>query len=61
MTTAAYEKPTLVALGTVEELTFASGNSGNDPCRFNPPRDTFKQTGPADYIQGQANLTTCSP
>jgi hypothetical protein len=40
------------------ELTAASGNDGNDPCRDNPPRGP-KQTGPADLIQGNANLTTC--
>jgi hypothetical protein len=57
---AVYEKPELVVLGNVEDLTFASGNSGNDGCRWNNPRDTFKQTGPADMIQGQANLATCS-
>ena len=58
--TAEYKKPQLLVLGSVAELTFASGNDGNDPCRWNKPRDTFKQTGPADYIQGQANLATCS-
>ena len=54
-----YERPVLVVLGRVEELTLGSGNDGNDPCRDNPPRG-FKQTGPADFIQGQANLATCS-
>lgn len=57
---AEYEKPQLFILGSVAELTFASGNDGNDPCRFNPPRDTSKQTGPADLILAQANLATCS-
>jgi hypothetical protein len=57
---AVYEKPVLVVLGAVKDLTFASGNSGNDGCRWNPPRETFKQTGPADLIQAQANLATCS-
>ena len=56
---AEYERPQLFVLGNVAELTFASGNDGNDPCRFNNPRNTFKQTGPADLIQGQANLATC--
>jgi hypothetical protein len=56
-----YERPELTVVGGFRELTLASGNSGNDPCRFNNPRGTFKQTGPADFIQGQANLTTCSP
>ena len=57
--TAEYERPQLLVLGSVAELTFASGNDGNDPCRNNPPRGN-KQTGPADYILGQANLATCS-
>ena len=57
---AVYERPELIVLGSVQDLTLASGNDGNDPCRFNSPRGTFKQTGPADMIQGQANLTTCS-
>jgi hypothetical protein len=56
-----YQAPQLYVHGSVEELTAASGNDGNDPCRFNKPRDSYKQTGPADYIQGQANLATCSP
>jgi hypothetical protein len=55
-----YEAPRLVVHGSVGTLTAASGNDGNDPCRDNPPRG-FKQTGPADLIQGQANLATCSP
>jgi hypothetical protein len=55
-----YEAPQLVELGDFRDLTRASGNSGNDPCRFNNPRDVFKQTGLADFIQGQANLATCS-
>ena len=56
-----YERPKVTVMGGFRELTFASGNGGNDPCRFNNPRGTFKQTGAADFIQGQANLTTCSP
>ena len=60
MVSTTYERPVLLVLGRVEELTLSSGNDGNDPCRDNPPRG-FKQTGPADFIQGQANLTTCSP
>jgi hypothetical protein len=55
-----YERPRLVVLGSFANLTQESGNDGEDPCRFNEPRDTNKQTGPADYILGQANLTTCS-
>jgi hypothetical protein len=55
-----YEPPRIQDHGSVKALTAQSGNDGNDPCRFNPPRG-FKQTGPADYIQGNANLTTCSP
>lgn len=55
-----YEAPRLFVHGSVETLTRGSGNSGNDPCRFNDPRDTFKQSGPADFIQGQANLQTCT-
>jgi hypothetical protein len=56
-----YEAPRITVLGSVQELTLqSSGNSGNDPCRSNDPRDVFKQTGPSDLIQGQANLATCS-
>jgi hypothetical protein len=54
-----YEAPRVVDHGSVRALTAASGNDGNDPCRFNNPRNTFKQTGAADLIQGNANLTTC--
>jgi len=55
-----YEAPRLNIHGTVEELTLqSSGNSGNDPCRFNDPRDEYKRTGLADLILGQANLATC--
>ena len=50
-----YEKPQLAVLGYVEDLTLA----GNDPCRDQPPRGP-KQTGPSDYILGQAALQTCS-
>lgn len=58
----AYTAPRLVVHGSVESLTLqSSGNSGNDPCRFNNPRDTYKQTGAADLIQGEANLATCTP
>lgn len=56
-----YESPRLYVHGDVGKLTAASGNDGNDPCRFNNPRGTYKQTGAADLIQGEANLTTCSP
>lgn len=55
-----YEAPHLFIHGSVHALTLASGNDGEDPCRFNEPRDTYKQTGAADLIQGQANLTTCA-
>jgi|1185.fasta_scaffold1274344_1 hypothetical protein len=55
-----YEAPRLVELGGFSDLTLASGNSGEDPCRFSNPRDVYKQTGLADFIQGQANLATCS-
>ena len=54
-----YEAPRVVDHGSLRALTAASGNDGNDPCRFNQPRDTYKQTGVADLIQGQANLATC--
>jgi hypothetical protein len=57
----AYQPPRLFVIGSLQNLTLASGNDGNDPCRFNQPRGTHKQTGPADLILGQANLTTCSP
>jgi hypothetical protein len=56
-----YETPRLIIYGSVHALTLqSSGNSGSDPCRFNDPRDEYKQTGPSDLIQGQANLATCS-
>jgi hypothetical protein len=55
-----YEPPRLIVHGSVETLTLqSSGNDGNDPCRYNDPRDAYKQTGVADLIQGQANLATC--
>jgi hypothetical protein len=56
-----YRAPTITDHGSLIALTQASPNDGNDPCRDNNPRDTFKQTGNADYIQGQANLGTCVP
>jgi hypothetical protein len=57
-----YEAPRLIIHGSVAELTLqSSGNDGEDPCRFNDPRDEYKQTGAADLILGQANLTTCTP
>ena len=59
MVTRPYESPRLIVHGSVEALTLQSGNDGNDPCRFNEPRDEYKQTGTADLIQGQANLATC--
>lgn len=56
-----YKAPRLIIHGSVQALTLqSSGNSGNDPCRPNDPRDEFKQTGPADLILGQANLATCT-
>jgi hypothetical protein len=54
-----YSAPRISDYGTLVELTAASGNSGNDPCRDNPPRGP-KQTGAADLIQGNANLATCA-
>ena len=54
-----YEAPRLIMHGSVEDLTLASGNSGNDPCRYNDPRDEYKQTGLADLILGQANSSPC--
>ena len=59
MVTRPYEAPRLIVHGSVETLTLQSGNSGSDPCRYNDPRDEYKQTGVADLIQGQANLATC--
>ena len=50
-----YEPPTLIVHGSVESLTLA----GSDPCRYNEPRDSYKQTGESDLIQGQAGLVTC--
>ena len=55
-----YEAPRLIVHGSVHALTLqSSGNDGEDPCRFNEPRDEYKQTGTADLIHGQANLMTC--
>ena len=55
-----YEAPRLTVHGSIEALTLqSSGNSGNDGCRYNSPRDEYKQTGVADLIQGQANQATC--
>jgi hypothetical protein len=59
--TTPYRSPAITDHGSLFALTGASGNDGNDPCRLNPPRDEFKQTGTADYIQANANLTTCVP
>lgn len=58
-----YEAPRLTVHGPIQSLTLQQGGppNGNDPCRFNNPRDTFKQTGAADLIQGQAALQTCTP
>lgn len=55
-----YERPQLFILGGFRELTQASSNDGEDLCRYNGPRAVFKQTGFADFIQGSANLQTCS-
>jgi hypothetical protein len=55
-----YERPRLFVLGGFSELTLGPIPDGNDPCRYNSPRDTFKQTGAADYLQGNAALETCS-
>jgi len=55
-----YEPPRLTVHGGVRALTLGSGNSGNDPCRYNDPRDEYKHTGLADLILGSANLATCS-
>jgi len=54
-----YEAPSFIVHGSIESLTLLG--DGEDPCRYNPPRDEFKQTGAADLIQGQANLATCTP
>ena len=56
-----YEAPHLFVHGSVQALTLqSSGNDGEDPCRFNDPRDAYKQTGSADLILGQANIATCA-
>jgi hypothetical protein len=57
-----YSAPTITDHGSLLALTGESKvpNDGNDPCRFQNPRG-WKQTGLADYIQGNANLTTCVP
>jgi hypothetical protein len=55
-----YHAPTITDHGSLVALTQASGNDGNDPCSERGPH-LFKQTGDADYIQGQANLMTCTP
>lgn len=60
-----YEAPRLIVHGSIETLTLAGSlPQGNDPCRFNKPRDTYKQTGASDMIQGNPNqngLATCTP
>jgi hypothetical protein len=57
-----YEAPRLTVHGSVAVLTLSDPPyDGEDPCRFNEPREEYKQTGDADLILGQANLTTCSP
>jgi hypothetical protein len=56
-----YCAPTITDHGSLLALTQASPNDGEDPCRFNEPRNEFKQTGNADYILGQSNLGTCIP
>jgi hypothetical protein len=53
---AEYEPPQLQIVGDFRELTLA----GNDPCRWNDPRQAYKQTGLADFIQGGANVANCS-
>jgi hypothetical protein len=62
MTSRHYERPQIFVLGGFRELTLESKvpNDGEDPCRFNNPRGVFKQTGAADYVQGNANLSNCS-
>ena len=59
-----YQRPELFVLGGFHELTMQKPGGpipdGNDPCRYNNPRNTFKQTGLADWIQGNAALQTCS-
>lgn len=57
-----YQAPRLIVHGSIETLTLQNADpNGQDPCRFNDPRDTFKQTGTADFVQGQAALATCTP
>jgi hypothetical protein len=57
-----YESPRFIVHGSIESLTLQNpaDPNGDDPCRFNNPRGN-KQTGPADLIQGQAALATCTP
>ena len=59
-----YEAPELIVLGGFSDLTLQKPGGpipdGNDPCRFNSPRGVYKQTGLADYIQGNAALQTCA-
>lgn len=59
-----YERPELFVLGSFSDLTLQQPGGpipdGNDPCRYNNPRATYKQTGLADYLQGNAALQTCS-
>ena len=54
-----YEAPRLIVYGSVEALTLMPSPDGNDPCRYNEPRDEYKQTGEKDLILGQAALETC--
>ncbi|MDX6408861.1 MAG: hypothetical protein QOE13_1932 [Gaiellaceae bacterium] len=59
-----YARPELFVLGSFSDLTQQKPGgpvpNGNDPCRYNDPRATFKQTGTADWIQGNAALQTCA-
>jgi hypothetical protein len=58
-----YERPELFILGGFRELTQQQPGgpipNGNDPCSLRGPHG-LKQTGLADYIQGNAALQTCS-
>ena len=57
-----YLAPTITDHGSLLALTAESKvpNDGNDPCSDRGPHG-FKQTGAADYIQGNPNLMTCTP
>ncbi len=58
-----YERPELFILGGFRESTRQNPggptSNGNDPCSVRGPHG-LKQTGLADFLQGNAPLESCS-